>query len=229
MRDKEVQLQMIYVSEETEEDQWSLKVMEVEKISVKEELKITELVEEYGDILREPASLPPYKENHDHKITLAEGSNPVNQKPYRYAVYQKEKIDKMVKELLDVGTVQPSSSAYASHVVLVKKKDNTWRLYVDYRKLNSMTIKNRFPIPFIEDLMDELGGSKVYSKINLRAGYHQVRMDSADVHKTAFRTHIGHYEYRVIPFGLTNASATFQGLMNGVLKDYLRKFVLIFL
>ena len=226
MRDKEVQLQMIYVSEETEEDQWSLKVVEVEKISVKEELQITELVEEYSDILQEPTSLPPYRENHDHKITLVEGSNPVNQKPYRYAVYQKDEIDKMVKELLDV---QPSSSTYASPVVLVKKKDNTGRLCVDYRKLNSMTIKSRFPIPLIENLMDELGGSKVYSKINLRAGYHQVRMDSADVHKTAFRTHIGHYEYRVIPFGLTNASATFQGLMNGVLKDYIRKFVLIFL
>ena len=146
MRDKEVQLQKIYVSEETEEDQWSLKVVEVEKISVKEELQITELVEEYSDILQEPTSLPPYRENHDHKITLVEGSNPVNQKPYRYAVYQKDEIDKMVKELLDVGKVQPSSSAYASPVVLVKKKDNTWRLCVDYRKLNNMTIKNMFPI-----------------------------------------------------------------------------------
>lgn len=152
----------------------------------------------------------------------------MNQKPYRYAVYQKDEIDKMVKELLDAETVQPSSSAYASPVVLVKKKDNTWRLCVDYRKLNTMTIKNRFPIPLIEDLMDELGGSKVYSKIDLRAGYHQVRMDPNDVHKTAFRTHGGHYAYRVMHFGLTNAPATFQGLMNGVFKKYFQKFVLIF-
>ncbi|KAG7572601.1 Neutral/alkaline non-lysosomal ceramidase C-terminal [Arabidopsis suecica] len=202
--------------------------MEAKQEEVEVNPALLSLLQRFQIIFEEPKALPPFRENHNHRIPLLEGSNHVNQRPYRYALYQKNEIDKIVKELLVSGTIQPSSSPYASPVVLVKKKDGTWRLCVDYRGLNGMTIKDRFPIPLIEDLMDELGGSTIYSKIDLRAGYHQVQMELDDIPKTAFKTHSGHYEYVVMPFGLTNAPATFQSLMNSVFQEFLRKFVLIF-
>ncbi|XP_042059609.1 uncharacterized protein LOC121804134 [Salvia splendens] len=195
-----------------------LSVEQSEEAEVSIPSSIQQLLEEQKNIFVEPSSLPPLR-SHNHKITLIPGSSPVNSRPYRHSAIQKSIIEKQVADLLKQGFIQPSSSPFSSHVVLMKKKDGTWRMCVDYKQLNKMTIKDKYPIPLIDELLEELKGAKVFSKIDLRAGYHQIRMEAEDIPKTAFRTHDGHYEFAVMPFGLTNAPATFQSLM---------KFVLVF-
>lgn len=142
------------------------------------------LLQEFSQVFQEPKGLPPTRLQ-DHHIKLKEGNQPVNLRPYRYSYVQKEEIEKIVKEMLQNGTIQPSNSPYAFPILLVKKHDANWRMCIDYRALNNMTVKDKFPIPAIDELLDELHGSNWYSKLDLRSGYHQIRVHKDDIPKTA--------------------------------------------
>ena len=148
--------------------------------------------------------------------------------PHRMALVELQELSVQLQELLDKGFIRPSTSPWGAPVLFAKKKDKTLRLCIDYRQLNRVTIKNRYPLPRIDDLFDQLRGERVYSKVDLRTGYHQVRVRDTDIPKAAFRTRYGHYEFTVMPFGLTNVLAAFKDLMNRVFQPYLDQFVEVF-
>lgn len=191
-------------------------------------VEVKQLIREFDKLFQAPIELPPSRV-YDHSISLLPNIVPVNSRPYRYSPDQKIEIQKQISAMLQAGIVIPNLSPFASLVLLVKKKDVSWRFCVDYKKLNAATVKNKFPMPIIDEFLDKIAGSKFFTKLVLNSGFHQIRMTPEDEFKTAFKTHHGHFQFRVMPFGLTNTPATFQCLMNSIFGPFMRKFVLVFM
>ena len=196
-------------------------------VRVKEKEKL--FLDEFKDVFPdEMTELPPAREV-DHAIDLVADAAPIAKAPYRHSLAQNVELENQLNDLLQKGYIRPSKSPWGAPVLFVKKKDGSLRLCVDYRSLNKLIVKNKFPLPRVDDIFDHLHGAKVFSKIDLRSGYHQIRIKESDIAKTGFRSRLGHYEYVVMPFGLTNAPATFMTLMNSLFRKQLGKFVLVFM
>ena len=189
-----------------------------------------------GDFLGSPhvmplyllPGLPPHREI-EFCIDVVSDTAPISMPPYRMALAELKELKEQLQELLDKGFIRPSTSPWGAPVLFVKKKDGTLRLCIDYRELNKVIVKNKYPLPRIDDLFDQLQGAQYFSKIDLRSGYHQLRIREADISKRAFRTRYGHYEFLVMSFGLINAPAAFMDLMNRVFRPYMDQFVVVFI
>jgi hypothetical protein len=204
-------------------------ILALNEKGVAEGLEHLPVVKEFADVFPEELpGMPPEREL-EFTIDLKPGTEPIARTPYRMSTPELQELKMQLKELLDLGLIRPSVSPWGAPVIFIRKKDGSWRLCIDYRQLNKATIKNQYPLPRIDDLFDQMKGATVFSKIDLRSGYHQLRIKEDDVPKTAFKTRFGHYEFTVLPFGLTNAPGVFMSLMNGVFREYLDKFVQVFI
>jgi hypothetical protein len=184
---------------------------------------------EYPGVFPDELSGVPPDRDVEFVIELQPGTAPISKRPYRMPPKELAELKTQLQELLDKGYIRPSSSPWGCPALFVKKKDGSLRMCVDYRPLNAVTIKNKYPLPRIDVLFDQLGGAKVFSKIDLRSGYHQINIRPCDIPKTAFSTRYGLYEFLVMSFGLTNALAYFMYLMNSVFMTELDKFVVVFI
>ena len=195
---------------------------------VRPDLDLPRVVCKYEDVFPdELPRLPPHRDV-EFSNELHPGTSPISMTPHRMAPVELQELRVQLQELLDKGFIRPSTSPWGALVLFAKKKDKTLRLCIDYRQLNKVTIKNRYPLPRIDDLFDQLRGARVYSKIDLRTGYHHLRVRDTNIPKTAFRMRYGHFEFMVMPFGLTNAPAAFMDLMHRIFQPYLYQFVVVF-
>jgi len=190
--------------------------------------EVSALLEEYSDVFREVPGLPPVRPV-DHTIPLVPGALPVSRPMYRLSPLELDEVKRQVTDLLAKGMVRPSTSPYSSPILFVGKKDGTLRMCIDYRGLNSVTFKNRYPLPRVDDLLDKLRGAACFSSIDLQQGYNQIRIAESDIPQTAFRTPFGHFEYTVLSFGLVNAPAAFQAVIDRTFRPYMDKFVVCYL
>lgn len=192
--------------------------------------ELRKILDEFQDVFPSelPKGLPPAR-TVDHHIDLIPGAEPPSRTPYRLSFAEMKELKTQLQDLVDREFIRPSKSPYGAPVLFIKKKEGTLRMCMDYRALNKLTVKNKYPLPRIDDLLDRLLGAKIFSKIDLRSGYHQIRVADSDIHKTAFKTRYGLYEFTVLPFGLTNAPATFMTLMNDIFRPLLDVCVVVYL
>jgi hypothetical protein len=186
------------------------------------------VLEYFEDVFKEVPGLPP-KRDIDFSINLMLGATPVSKTPYRMSTPELKELKMQLEYILKKGYICPSVSTWGAPMLFVKKKYGTLRFCIDFGQLNKVTIKNKYPLPRIDDLFDQLKNEMIFLKIDLRSGYHQVRIKEEYINKTTFRTRYGHYEFTVVPIGLSNAPVVFMCLMNGVFREYLDKFVIVFL
>ncbi|GKC83729.1 putative reverse transcriptase domain-containing protein [Tanacetum coccineum] len=202
---------------------------ETEDKSEEKRLEDVPTVRDFPEVFPEDLpGLPPTRQV-EFQIDLVSGAALVARAPYRLAPSELQELSTQLQELSDKRFIRPSSLPWGAPILFVKKKEGSFQMCIDYRELNKLTVKNRYPLSRIDDLFDQLQGSSVYLKIDLRSGYHQLKVCDEDIPKTAFRTRYGRYEFLVMPFGLTNAPAVFMDLMNRVCKPYLDKFVIVFI
>lgn len=190
--------------------------------------QVKTVVDNYSDVFEDPV-VGEWQEGTPEGLRLHDGVSPPNRPAFRLSISERQEVEKQVESLLASKRIVPSSSAYGAPVLFAPKPDGTWRMCIDYRELNKITHKNKYPIPRVEDLLDNLSGAKCFSSIDLTSGYHQIPLHPKDWEKTAFNTHIGKFEWRVLPFGLCNAPAVFQATMNKIFSPYLNKFVCVYL